>query len=130
MSTFAAPLGLWLNNFLGTQQIVISCVIVTSLGLLLIAFLPDVTLGLSLFAIMGSIGLLSVLVPLYLVDEYFPYQHPSHVLTTSISMSASTLCKYLPLLFLGFMFAWFPVLMNYESKFINAVNKNVSVLRK
>ncbi len=90
----AAPVATYLNYKIGTQTTVFIGVLVASVSLAVTS--KAANLG-TLYAVYGgciSIGAtLVVHPPFFLLDEYFPLEHPRHVLTTSIIACAFPMGK-------------------------------------
>lgn len=86
-----APVAVWFHYFTNsrTRPIVFSGVVLASLSLLLMYFVKNVITLLLLYSVLCSTGmLLCCNSPFVLINEYFPYAHPRHVLATTMAMCA------------------------------------------
>ncbi len=103
----AAPVATYLNYKIGTRPTVFIGVLVVSVSLAVTSKAPNLGTLYAVYGVCVSIGAtLVVNPPFFLLDEYFPYEHPRHVLTTSIIACAfpmgkkmgvkmqNKLCKY------------------------------------
>ena len=91
----AAPVATYITYKIGTRPTVLTGIVIVSAGLLLTAVAPNIGVMFLVYGIIVSIGItLVVHPPFFLLDEYFPYDHQHHVLTTSIIAIAFPLGKY------------------------------------
>ena len=85
MPMLLAPVATLLYYKIGTRTTVYIGVFTTSVALALTAITNHLVLMFLIYGVMSGIGLtLVVNPPFFLLDEYFPYSHPRHVLATSI----------------------------------------------
>ena len=97
---FTAPLGVYLHFKIGSRWTLLLGAFLTAVG---IGFVPLITnLGLLFlcYGVLGGVGImLQINPPFILLSEYFPYDHPRHVLATSVTACAFPLgkpcCTYL-----------------------------------
>ena len=81
----AAPLGTYLHYRLGCQRTVLIGVFISSMGLSLTSLVTSVWAMFITYGLIVGAGFLCIFnPPFFLLDEYFPYHHPRHVLATSV----------------------------------------------
>ena len=86
-----APLTLVLNRKCGTRVTVIIGVVLGSLSIGLMAVSAHIELMFLFFGVgYGTSCALMKIAPMFLMNQYFPYHHPHHVLATSITLSGYT----------------------------------------
>ena len=81
----SAPLGTWVAFRIGTRPTVLMGLVIASAGLFLTTVAPTFEVLFFVYGLILPVGHIFVNTPpFFLLDEYFPYDHPRHVLTTSI----------------------------------------------
>lgn len=86
-STITTPLAAWLYyRDVSTRLLALIGAVMTSLAFASMALTQsDVTISLGVYSVFGAVGMLLALNPsFFLVERYFPYNHPRHVLATSL----------------------------------------------
>lgn len=80
-----APIATFLHYRIGTRLTVYIGVMSTSIAMSLTAITTDIVTMFLVYGVSCGVGItLIVNPPFFLLDEYFPYHHPRHVLATSI----------------------------------------------
>ena len=100
-----APLATVLHYKIGARPTVYLGVLITSAALALTAITNKHVLMFLIYGVTGGVGITLIInPPFFLLDEYFPYHHPRHVLATSViacafpagnSASFVLLCMYM-----------------------------------
>ena len=91
----AAPVATLMHFKYGTRLTVLLGTVVSVLGCGLAAVRPHIATLFVGYGVLGGLGFTMRLNPPFiLLDEYFPYHHPRHVLVTSIVACAFPLGKY------------------------------------
>ncbi|ELT96052.1 hypothetical protein CAPTEDRAFT_56003, partial [Capitella teleta] len=80
-----APLGNWMFDRFGCQKTVVIGIFILTIALSLTAMVTNIIQMIFTYGLLASLGMLFIVQPpFFLVDIYFPYSHPRHVLATSI----------------------------------------------
>ncbi len=90
----AAPLSTVTHYKLGTRMTVLGGLVLTVVGLSASCFSSQAWHVLLSYGLVAGLGFSFIInAPFILLDEYFPYSHPRHVLTTSIAACGLPLGK-------------------------------------
>lgn len=81
----AAPVGTMMHYRYGCQKTVFMGVFILAIALSITPLVDDIAWMFITYGVLASTGLLLIVQPpFFLLDDYFPYDHPKHVLATSI----------------------------------------------
>lgn len=91
----AAPAAMALNFKIGTWGVLLLGTVLTTLGLGLSGLAQNVGILFFTYGTVAALGItLLISPPAFLIDQIYPYNHPRHVLATSIAACGSPLGEF------------------------------------
>ncbi len=90
-----APLPTWIRFKIGTPITVMVGVVIFSTSLFVASLLTNITAFAITYGLISALGsTLIEIPPFFLINEYFPYEHPHHVLVTGMIVCSHPLGRY------------------------------------